>query len=673
MQSLWRFVRTHKTLFISVGFLTIFAFTVARATPPTSPYSAGSTLDPQCAPGDTNCTVVTNAFGDITASTLNKITFTAPTNGSTLTLADGKTLTINNTLAFSGTDGSTLNIGTGGTLGTAAFTAASAYEVPLTFSTGLVRTGNTITDKLATGVSGGQSVIGGTASGNNLTLSSTTSGTKGKILFGTSGYDEVNNRLGIGTQSPTTPLTVTGNGSFGDSITTANAVRALNLNSTNASMRILRVSASVDTAAPSVELLHRTSADGTTDSYWDFFPNSTGFNIRQRTTSDQIFLNVAVNGDVSMGTGTFASSSPPLANFEVYQPIIVAAGNISTTASSAAVIGTNTQFTNTFKVGDTLSVGGENHVIASITDDTHLTTTTTWVISNTNASYNTSNYGPRLLVLGNGNTGINLGTGNILPSYSLQVGNNAISGIVSRFQNSTGTCDINPTGTALSCSSDMTLKTNINNLANNSTWSFNNNITVANQNILDKVLALNPVSYNWKTEDPGSAKHTGFIAQEVQQVFPDLVSEDATSHLLSLNYIGLIPYTIEAIKEINVNITSIDDLTKTNSWRDALNNWFADTSNGIKNFFSDTIKTNNLCVGSVCVTQQQFLQMVQSSGVIPTNDIPPSSSVSGGDSSTGGQAGDQGQSQSPEVVPPTLSNSSQSPEVTPVIPTDSTQ
>lgn len=58
------------------------------------------------------------------------------------------------------------------------------------------------------GISGGTTLIGGTLSGNNLTLSSTSNATKGKILFGTSGYDEVNNRLGIGLTSPSSPLHV---------------------------------------------------------------------------------------------------------------------------------------------------------------------------------------------------------------------------------------------------------------------------------------------------------------------------------------------------------------------------------------------------------------------------------------------------------------------------------
>lgn len=61
---------------------------------------------------------------------------------------------------------------------------------------------------LLAGRSGGQTLIGGTASGNSLTLQSTSNATKGKILFGTSGYDEVNNRLGLGTPSPSTVLEI---------------------------------------------------------------------------------------------------------------------------------------------------------------------------------------------------------------------------------------------------------------------------------------------------------------------------------------------------------------------------------------------------------------------------------------------------------------------------------
>ncbi len=63
---------------------------------------------------------------------------------------------------------------------------------------------------LLAGRAGGQVAYGGTAAGENLTLGSTAHGTKGKILFGTSGYDEVNNRLGIAKSNPAYPLDVVG-------------------------------------------------------------------------------------------------------------------------------------------------------------------------------------------------------------------------------------------------------------------------------------------------------------------------------------------------------------------------------------------------------------------------------------------------------------------------------
>lgn len=109
----------------------------------------------------------------------------------------------------------TLNVPTASALNRGALSSTdwstfNSKESALTFSTGLTRSTNTITNNLSTGISGGQSVIGGTASGNNLTLSSTTNATKGKILFGTSAYDEVNNRLGIGTTTPAVAIEAAG-------------------------------------------------------------------------------------------------------------------------------------------------------------------------------------------------------------------------------------------------------------------------------------------------------------------------------------------------------------------------------------------------------------------------------------------------------------------------------
>ena len=64
----------------------------------------------------TSPTLTTPNLGSATATTINKVTITQPTNESTLTISDGKTLTCNRTLTFSGTDGSTVGFGAGGTV-----------------------------------------------------------------------------------------------------------------------------------------------------------------------------------------------------------------------------------------------------------------------------------------------------------------------------------------------------------------------------------------------------------------------------------------------------------------------------------------------------------------------------------------------------------------------------
>lgn len=72
------------------------------------------------------------------------------------------------------------------TTGVGVVSAASSgtdYEVPLTFSNGVTRSSNTVKNDLITGKSGGQTAVGDTASGGNLTLNSTAHATKGSIIL----------------------------------------------------------------------------------------------------------------------------------------------------------------------------------------------------------------------------------------------------------------------------------------------------------------------------------------------------------------------------------------------------------------------------------------------------------------------------------------------------------
>jgi hypothetical protein len=78
--------------------------------------------------------------------------------------------------------------------------------------------------------------------------------------------------------------------------------------------------------------------------------------------------------------------------------------------------------------------------------------------------------------------------------------------------------------------------------------SLKKDIQPLNYGILDKVLKLNPVSFYWKDENMDKEKHFGFIAQEVEEVLPELVRQDSQGKKI-LNYNELVPYLVRAIQE----------------------------------------------------------------------------------------------------------------------------
>jgi hypothetical protein len=89
------------------------------------------------------------------------------------------------------------------------------------------------------------------------------------------------------------------------------------------------------------------------------------------------------------------------------------------------------------------------------------------------------------------------------------------------------------------------------------------------ESMLDKVMQLKPSSYNFKKEyqqmNLASGTQMGFIAQEMEKVFPQLVSTfpyknidgSKTGDYKSINYIGLIPVLTKALQEQQQTITDI--------------------------------------------------------------------------------------------------------------------
>ena len=116
--------------------------------------------------------------GNVTAGTVNKVTVTAPATGSTLTIADGKTLTASNTLTFTGTDASSVAFGAGGTVAYEGGALGTPSSLTLTNATGL---------PVATGISGlGTNVATflATPSSANLAAAITDeSGASGTVVF----------------------------------------------------------------------------------------------------------------------------------------------------------------------------------------------------------------------------------------------------------------------------------------------------------------------------------------------------------------------------------------------------------------------------------------------------------------------------------------------------------
>lgn len=79
------------------------------------------------------------------------------------------------------------------------------------------------------------------------------------------------------------------------------------------------------------------------------------------------------------------------------------------------------------------------------------------------------------------------------------------------------------------------------------------------QKIDNAMLALESLSgyqYRWKDAGRDQSLQTGLLAQEVEKVMPELVKEDENG-TKSVNYNGLIPYLLEAVKLLKAELDAI--------------------------------------------------------------------------------------------------------------------
>ena len=107
--------------------------------------------------------------------------------------------------------------------------------------------------------------------------------------------------------------------------------------------------------------------------------------------------------------------------------------------------------------------------------------------------------------------------------------------------NTTFSQDITVSGD-VTISSDARLKSNI----------------VSLGSTLSKLLLIDGKSY---IMNKSGEEKIGILAQEVQEVFPELVSEDE-NEMLSVNYQGLVPVLINAVKEQEDKISRLEKLVE---------------------------------------------------------------------------------------------------------------
>ena len=140
---------------------------------------------------------------------------------------------------------------------------------------------------------------------------------------------------------------------------------------------------------------------------------------------------------------------------------------------------------------------------------------------------------------------------------------------------------------------------------------------------LSAIEALNPVSY-FRIDQPGTGENLGFLAQQVQQIFPQLVSTTSPTALtpdgtLTLNYEGLISPIVSAIQALSTELTSIENTIAGFAHSFTTNELTFNRATG------NEVDTQTLCLTSgptdpnpVCVTKAQLAALLSAAGASQT-------------------------------------------------------
>ena len=123
------------------------------------------------------------------------------------------------------------------------------------------------------------------------------------------------------------------------------------------------------------------------------------------------------------------------------------------------------------------------------------------------------------------------------------------------------------------------------NLVNTSDVRLKNRITAISKS-LKSLKLIKGYHYYWKDSNLGQGWQTGLIAQEIEQVFPELVSVGEDGYK-AVNYIGLIPHLIEAVKELDKRTEEVTALKKELAEVKEINQRVTALEAGLKNLLTE--------------------------------------------------------------------------------------
>lgn len=120
------------------------------------------------------------------------------------------------------------------------------------------------------------------------------------------------------------------------------------------------------------------------------------------------------------------------------------------------------------------------------------------------------------------------------------------------------------TNGVLRISSDERLKTNIqkvssidyNKIYQLQAVSYSKFLPKVESSELNKIKKIPTEELEYQKETKRETQEIGFLAQELMKIYPELVAQDKEGYY-SINYIGLIPVLVEAIKELKHEITEL--------------------------------------------------------------------------------------------------------------------